>query len=632
MSLNNHNDKAQKVAKLNSEAWSLFKKKKYKEALEIYDKAIELDKDDKDSYLHKGKSLGNLKRYEEAIKSFDNAIKLDASYEAAWIEKAAALNAIGRYEEALDAYDELIKLSGPDKNILNSKAMISYNMNEYEKALAIYDKALEGEEKLPIDITLLYNKGHVLNSLKRNWESEQCLATALAKCKTYLKQSGPDSFYSRIKGEIELHKKKHFAARATLNKAIKECVCDDEKATLWNSLCILYYDKKKYGKAIDACNQAIDLNLNNFEAWLNKGRTLYKQKKYKELSEEEFCYKKALEIYPSEPYVYQNLSELYMEIGNNEGALDMANEALSLDKTLVNPIIVKTKILIENKEYKEALTILKNANALKAGNIKIKLWELYVKYLQTSYQKGDNRCEKCDECSDCKTKEEVASIIRNLERLTALSSKLEGTARKQLQAQLLYLLANFYLKNDDIYSAKERLESCIKLAKNPLKRSARGLLSNIWNRLIKPKWWSWWIISPVYKWIRRVTFGTISTLLLALFGFSIINPTAELLNLPIPPMLKELFQLVSPDNPMLILLTGFLIFLLVMPSINSFKAKDFEVELHSLTAFDPTLSPSSIEEAIKQLTGDLPESPLYSVPTEKNEKVNEMLMRNRRQT
>lgn len=273
---------------------------------------------------------------------------------------------------------------------------------------------------------------------------------------------------------------------------------------------------------------------------------------------------------------------------------------------------------LDAKNYKKAIDTYNEILELKNDDIV---------YLKTTYQRGENRCERCDDCSDCKTKEEVASIIRSLERLTALSSKLEGTARKQLQAQLLYLLANFYLKNDDIYSAKERLESCIRLAKSPLKKSARGLLSNIWNRLIKPKWWSWWLISPVYKWTRRVAFGTISTLLLALFSFSIITPTADLLNLPIPPMLKELFQLVSPDNPMLILLTLFLIFLLVMPSIHSFKAKDFEVELHSLTAFDPTLSPASIEKAIKELTEEVPDSPLYSVPVEK---VNEMLMRNKR--
>ena len=53
----------------------LRKLKKYKEAIEEYNKGIEINPFDADFYNNKGNTLVELKQYKEAIAEYDKAIK-----------------------------------------------------------------------------------------------------------------------------------------------------------------------------------------------------------------------------------------------------------------------------------------------------------------------------------------------------------------------------------------------------------------------------------------------------------------------------------------------------------------------------------------------------------------------------
>ena len=54
--------------------------KRYEEALVSFDRALELDVNDKWAWASRGDALDTLKRFEEALESFDRAIELDANY------------------------------------------------------------------------------------------------------------------------------------------------------------------------------------------------------------------------------------------------------------------------------------------------------------------------------------------------------------------------------------------------------------------------------------------------------------------------------------------------------------------------------------------------------------------------
>ena len=61
-------------------------------------------------YLNKGVAFFRLGRYEEALEAFDRAIELQPDYALTWWYKGVVLNELGRYEKALEACDRVIEL------------------------------------------------------------------------------------------------------------------------------------------------------------------------------------------------------------------------------------------------------------------------------------------------------------------------------------------------------------------------------------------------------------------------------------------------------------------------------------------------------------------------------------------
>ncbi|MGA9151794.1 MAG: tetratricopeptide repeat protein [Candidatus Nitrosopolaris sp.] len=94
----------------NNKGDSLFDMKKYKEAIECYDKAIELEPDFADAWESKGVALTDLKKYNEAIKCYDKAIELEPDYFFVWLHKAEALEALGNSKGAKEAFDRAKEL------------------------------------------------------------------------------------------------------------------------------------------------------------------------------------------------------------------------------------------------------------------------------------------------------------------------------------------------------------------------------------------------------------------------------------------------------------------------------------------------------------------------------------------
>lgn len=77
----------------------------------IYQMINESDPLNANSWNHKGKSLFKLGKYEEAIEAFDKAIEVNPRLAVAWMNKGVALNKLRRYNESLQAYNKAIEIN-----------------------------------------------------------------------------------------------------------------------------------------------------------------------------------------------------------------------------------------------------------------------------------------------------------------------------------------------------------------------------------------------------------------------------------------------------------------------------------------------------------------------------------------
>ena len=73
------------------------------------------------SWIQKGLTLHYLGRDEEALQAYDKAIELNPDDSDSWHRKSIELDKLGRYEEARQAYDQAIELNPNDFDTWLSK-------------------------------------------------------------------------------------------------------------------------------------------------------------------------------------------------------------------------------------------------------------------------------------------------------------------------------------------------------------------------------------------------------------------------------------------------------------------------------------------------------------------------------
>ena len=82
----------------------------YEEAINDYDKAIELYSNDVSFYYIRGLINVELGKYEEAINDYDEAIELDPDNSYCYCNREVAYEKMGEYEEAINDYNKAIEL------------------------------------------------------------------------------------------------------------------------------------------------------------------------------------------------------------------------------------------------------------------------------------------------------------------------------------------------------------------------------------------------------------------------------------------------------------------------------------------------------------------------------------------
>jgi len=73
--------------------------------------------------FQKGKSLTALGRHEEALEAYEKAIEINPNAWGVWYQKAKSLNALGRHEEALEALEKVEKIKQAHPGALNKEGI-----------------------------------------------------------------------------------------------------------------------------------------------------------------------------------------------------------------------------------------------------------------------------------------------------------------------------------------------------------------------------------------------------------------------------------------------------------------------------------------------------------------------------
>jgi tetratricopeptide (TPR) repeat protein len=254
--------------------------------------AIDYSQGKADYWYKRGIELAGIGSYEEAINAYDKALDLDSENAAIWDHKAQALNLLAfsnsdveKYNESLKAYDKAIELynksiqeNPQDINSLyfmglalsdRATAMRSadtlnisvdeQNVKEYfEDAFSAYEMATEINPKY---ISAWNKKGDVLYSLGRYNESLLAYDRAI--------EIVPNEGLAWYHKGLALSKLNRYEeAIEAYDNAIETF---PEDAILWYHKGKAFFDQSQYDAAIDCYDRAIKLNPSFAEAWYCKG-------------------------------------------------------------------------------------------------------------------------------------------------------------------------------------------------------------------------------------------------------------------------------------------------------------------------------------------------------------------------
>jgi len=270
---------------------------RYEEAIDCYNKALEINPEYKEAWVNKGKVLaidtyfeltsGNLEKYEEVIDCYDKAIEIDPGYIEAYENKGNALDILGKYEEAIESYNKILEINSRYKKVWLNKGIIFSKLEKFQEAVECYNKALEMDPEYK---EAWVYKGSAMGSLRKFKEALQCFDNALEIDNKYI-----DAWLEKGMALYMLEKSEE--AIACFNTVLKMNPRDENA---WYGKGIVFDQLKNYEEAIKCYENILEINPWDADSWYYKALDLEFIGKYKEAIK---CYDKLLEIDPEDETV-----------------------------------------------------------------------------------------------------------------------------------------------------------------------------------------------------------------------------------------------------------------------------------------------------------------------------------------
>lgn len=144
---------------------------RFDEAMEIYDRVLDLDPDDGQTYKVIGSAWASQGKDDEAIESYQQALLVEPWNSEARSNLGNALQRTGHLEEAIECYHLALEAHPDDERFLNNLGFALFERGDVELAIEQYRRALQIE---PRDTLVLRNLG---TALLRLGDEEEALST-----------------------------------------------------------------------------------------------------------------------------------------------------------------------------------------------------------------------------------------------------------------------------------------------------------------------------------------------------------------------------------------------------------------------------------------------------------------------
>ena len=184
------------------------KEQKHKEAIEHYNKVIEINPQYAETYYNRGVAKSVLGKHEEAIEDYSEAIEINPQFAEAYYNRGAAKSALGQKQEAIEDYSKAIEIDPQHAQAYNNRGNAKSALGENQEAIEDYSKAIEIN---PQHTGAYTNRGNAKSALGRNQEAIEDYSKAIEInpefAGAYYNRGTEKSALGQTQEAIEDHKK-----------------------------------------------------------------------------------------------------------------------------------------------------------------------------------------------------------------------------------------------------------------------------------------------------------------------------------------------------------------------------------------------------------------------------------------
>lgn len=326
--------------------------KKVKEALEAFEKAIQLKPDYAEAIYETGWCRNDLKDYSGAIFMLRKARNLIPRVPKVYFELGYAFDKSGQTDSAIVNYNKCLSLKHDYCNAHKQLAYVYYTKDEYNEALAYFASA---DKKCSIAITdylFWYRRGFSYNAIKK-YDSAIIFLSKSLQYKTDYENTYLELGFANTKLKKDAEAIEQFTKAMNINP---------KSHIPYNGIAEVYRDNKKdMNEAMNWYKKTMAINPKERKANFGMGYCLNSQSKYSEAIP---YLKQAIESENTYTAAYVELGYSYFKTGDNTLALTHLNKALELNPKNENARFYKGLLYISKGDKTNAMQMYNELNSM----------------------------------------------------------------------------------------------------------------------------------------------------------------------------------------------------------------------------------------------------------------------------
>lgn len=388
------------------------RERKFAEAKKYYTKAIRLDKNNAKAFCFLGNIFTEMQDYESAQKKFEHALKLSPCNSDVLLNWGICFIRQRKFSEAMEKLNLAIKFNSANFSAIYFLALVDVELGDNDKAKARFKLITTAQ---PTNHDAFYYLAYLYYKDKNYNESLSCALKSIelfdkkietymlaaenymnldneAECFKYYEEGEKNAainYYFLISWGMAFEKFNHYEqAGIKYEKAIE---MNPQNELGYACLGGLYYKINEYYKATKSFERALELNPQSVIALDKLGQINFDEERYMEAIK---YFSLVIKYNAKQVENYGKIAQAYFLEGNIQKANEYYQKAIEYQpsSSLVN--VDYAKILIEQRDYAQALKKLEKANKLDESNIECLNLLFYVNYMLAKENLSDYNMER----------------------------------------------------------------------------------------------------------------------------------------------------------------------------------------------------------------------------------------------